>query len=172
MENNIDMDMIIEGSKAYWGQFLSWFLEIPLLGQILLIAGTIAILVLVCVGVYYILKGTAYLVYYILKGTAYLVYYIFKGMYMLFEGLYYLISGKEKPVKQVEVPKEVPEVEATVQEIPKQVIPMKTEVHGSVSFCSQCGNKYSDSVKHQLTTQGQAFCVHCGEGLTANPIEI
>ncbi len=166
------MGTIIEGSKAYWGQFLSWFLEIPLLGQILIIAGTIAILVLVCVGVYYILKGAAYLVYYSLKGSAYLVYYVFKGLYLLSEGMYYLISGKEKPVKQAEAPKEAPKVEATVQEIPKQAVPMKKEVHGSVSFCSQCGTQYSESVKHQLTTQGQAFCVHCGEGLTANPIEI
>ncbi len=166
------MDTIIEGSKLYWGQFLSWFLEIPLLGQILIIAGAIAILVLACVGVYYILKGAAYLVYYSFKGAGYVVYYVFKGTYMLFEGLYYLISGKEKPVKQAEVPKEVSEVEATVQEIPKQVVPMKTEVHGSVSFCNQCGTKYTESVKHQLTTQGQAFCAHCGEGLTTNPIDI
>jgi hypothetical protein len=164
----MNMNMDFSGFRIYWEQFLNWFLEIPLPGQILMIVGVIAILALVCVGVYYLLKGVAYLVYYVLKGVGYLIFYIFKGIYLLIEGLYYLISGKEKPMKQAEVP----ELEMVAQEIPKQVVPMKKEVQANVSFCSQCGTKYSETMVHQLDTQGRAFCVHCGEGLTANPIEV
>ena len=162
------MEVDFSGLEMYWQEFLNWFLEIPLYGQILMIVGAIAIVALVCVGVYYLLKGIAYLIYYILKGVGYLIYYIFKGIYLLIEGLYYLISGKEKPIKQAEPPK----VEVSVQVIPKQIVPMKKEVHADVSFCSQCGNKYSETMIHQLQTEGRAFCIHCGEGLTANPIEI
>jgi hypothetical protein len=162
----INMDFSV--FRIYWEQFLNWFLEIPLPGQILMIVGIIAILTLVCVGVYYLLKGVAYLVYYVLKGVGYLIFYIFKGIYLLFEGLYNLISGKEKPLKQAEVP----ELEIVAQEIPKQVVPMKKEVQVNAFFCSQCGTKYSETMIHQLDTQGRAFCIHCGEGLTANPIEV
>ena len=165
---DMNMNMVLSVIKDYWQQFLGWFLEIPLVGQILIIVGAIAIVALVCVGVYYLLKGIAYLVYYILKGVGYLIFYIFKGIYLLIEGLFYLFSGKEKPLKHAEPSM----VEVSVQEIPKQVVPMKREVHANVSFCSQCGNKYSETMIHQLNTEGRAFCIHCGEGLTANPIEI
>ena len=52
----------------YWQAFMEWFAGIPLLGQILIIVGVFAILVLALIGVYYLLKGLAYLIYYILKG--------------------------------------------------------------------------------------------------------
>lgn len=142
--------------RIYWEQFLNEFLEIPLLGQILMIVAVIAILALVSVGVYYLLKGVVYL-----------VYYTFKGIFLLFEELYYSILGKEKPMEHAEAP----ELEKVVQEIPKQVVPMKKKAHTNVSFCSQCGTKFSETMVHQLNAQGRAFCIHCGEGLTTNPIE-
>jgi len=162
------MEMDFSGFEFYVEQFLNWFLEIPLYGQILMIVGAIAIVALVLVGVYYLLKGIAYLIYYILKGVGYFIYYIFKGIYLLFEGLYYLISGKEKPVKQVEPPK----VEVSAPVIEKQIVPVQNPRPSSISFCSECGNKFSESMITQLKTRGRTFCIHCGEGLTANPIEI
>jgi hypothetical protein len=153
MSINIDFS----GFRIYWEQFLNWVLEIPLPVQILMIVGVITILTLVFVGVYYLLKGFAYL-----------VYYIFKGIYTLFEGLYYLILGKEKPIQQTEVP----DVEIKAQEVSKQVAPMKKKVQTNVSFCSQCGAEFSETMVHQLNTKGRVFCVHCGEGLTNNPIEV
>ena len=162
------MEMDFSGLEMYWQQFLDWFLEIPLYGQILIIAGAIAIVVLACIGVYYLLKGVAYLIYYIFKGVGYLFYYIFKGIYLLFEGLYYLISGKEKPKKQGEPPK----VEEEAPVIEKQVVLVPRQEPVVASFCSQCGAKFSETMVHQLATKGKAYCVHCGEGLTANPIEV
>jgi len=164
----MDINTDFSGFRIYWEQFLNWFLEIPLPGQILMIVGVIAILALVCVGVYYLLKGVAYLVYYVLKGVGYLIYYIFKGIYLLIEGLYYLFSGKEKPMKHAEPPA----IEVNIQEIPKQVVPLKREVHADVSFCSECGNRFSETMIHQLDTQGRAFCIHCGAILNTNPIEV
>jgi predicted transcriptional regulator len=67
---------------------------------------------------------------------------------------------------------EPPVMEVNVQEIPKQVVPMKKEVHANVSFCSECGNKFSETMIRQLTTKGQVFCVHCGAILNTNPIEV
>jgi len=162
------MEQFLFGLEYYWQQFLNWFLEIPLYGQILIIAGAIAIVVLICVGVYYLLKGIAYLIYYILKGVGYLIYYIFKGIYLLFEGLYYLISGKEKPVKQVKQSK----VEVSAPVIEKQVVSVQKPQPSAISFCSECGNKFSESMITQLKTRGRTFCIHCGEGLTDNPIEV
>ena len=77
----------LHGLGPYWQAMLDWFLGLPLFGQILVIAGAIAILVLSIVLVYYVIKGVAYLVYYILKGVYYLIYGLFYGLYKLWRAI-------------------------------------------------------------------------------------
>ena len=59
-----------------WQVFVSWFLGLPLFGQILVAVGLVTIIVLVFIGIYYLLKGIGYLIYYILKA----IYYIIRGI--------------------------------------------------------------------------------------------
>ncbi len=85
--------------------------------------------------------------------------------YKLFEGLYYLISGKSKPnssEQQVQ-----PQISKTIiQNVPIQKT--KQEVHPEVTFCSECGNKFSNSMFHTLSEKGVVYCIHCGKGFQTN----
>jgi len=149
-----------------WQEIVNWFLAQPLYAQVLVIIGVFAVLVLAVILVYYILKGVAYLVYYLLKG----VYYLLKGIgllfYKLFEGLYYAISGKTKPESSPAPEKQVPP-QAIKEEEP--IVPIqKSEqvVHAEVAYCSECGNKFTDSMIQSLSERGVAYCIHCGNKKT------
>ena len=155
---------------GYWQMFVDWFLAMPLIGQVMLVVGIFAALVLVGIIVYYVIYGVAYLVYYILKGVYYLIKYILLGFYRVFEALYYAISGKEKPVKQPQ---------ATVQQ-GNVVIQVKTpEVQKSVQmanmdimYCTDCGNKLTQEMTQQFGQKGSAFCTHCGKGFKSTQLSI
>ena len=152
-----------------WEEFVNWFVVLPIYGQILILAGVIAILTLAIVLVYYILKGAAYLVYYILKGTYYLIAGLGLLFYKAFRALYYEISGRPKPgnvsVQQPVTPQIVQQAESP---IPKSHL----HIQSDAVFCTECGTKYTDLMIKTLSNKGSAFCVHCGNGLQANPIEI
>ena len=146
-----------------WQEIVDWFLVQPLYGQILVLVGVIAVLALAVVIVYYVLKGVAYLVYYILKG----VYYLLKGIGLLFfkicEGLYYVISGKPKPGSQ----------QQQIQpQFSKPVIQNAQIVRPEVAFCSECGNKFTDSMLRTLSEKNEAFCIHCGKAFQATSVGI
>ena len=173
--------MSYNGFSITWGDVASWFMALPLHEQILIAVGITAILVLIGIGIYYLLKGIAYLIYYLLKGVAYLLYYIFKGVYYLFyglfyglfklfEGLYYLISGKPRPIKQAK--QTTPEVEVPIQTktpAPRKVV---QKVPAQIAFCSECGAKFTEEMSQHLTGNGLAFCIHCGSGFKATPVNI
>ncbi|MEJ2277410.1 MAG: hypothetical protein P8Y70_06625 [Candidatus Lokiarchaeota archaeon] len=166
--------------ESVWPQFQVWFLSLPLITQICLIIGTIAILILTVILVYYILKGVAYLIYYLLKGIYLLLKAILKGIYRLFKELYYAISGKPKPVKQEEILENVPieiheKTPATINQ-PKQneISQPKSyqDVDVNVAFCSECGNKFTDRMTEQIQKEGLTYCVYCGKGFRVNKVDI
>jgi len=154
-----------------WQEIVNWFLAQPIYAQVLVLIGVFAVLVLAVILVYYILKGVGYLVYYILKG----VYYLLKGIgllfYKLFEGLYYAISGKPKPQKSQTSPER-----PSPQQMPHQVmqeeepiVPIQQSeqfVHSEVAYCSECGNRFTNSMLQSLSERGVAFCIHCGNKKT------
>lgn len=146
-----------------WQEIVDWFLIQPIYAQVLVLIGVFAVLTLAVILVYYILKGVAYLIYYILKG----VYYLLKGIgllfYKLFEGLYYAISGKPKPNPCCAPPQEQQSTPQVKEEEP--IIPLKESeqvVRSEVAYCSECGNKFSDSMLRTLSERGIAYCIHCG----------
>ena len=155
--------------STYWQEIVDWFVIQPLYGQILILIGVIALLALAVVIVYYVLKGVAYLVFYILKGT----YYLLKGIgllfFKLFEGLYYAISGRPKPGSQVQQ-NQIPTNVQIVQKTPSRQT--YQEVLPEAIFCSECGNKFSDSMLHTLSEKNVGYCIHCGKGFQANSIGI
>jgi len=166
-----DWNGIADQALLYWQEFVAWFLNIPIYGQMLVIFGAVAILVLTGVLVYYILKGVAYLVYYILKGVYLLLKGILLGIYKLFEELYYGISGKPKPIKQqkkVEVNSESIEEPQKI----KSIEPELQTINPNASYCSECGSQFTEKMLRQLSENGVVFCVNCGKGYKANLIVV
>ena len=148
-----------------WQEIVNWFLIQPIYAQILVLVGVFAVLTLAVILVYYILKGVGYLVYYILKG----VYYLLKGIgllvYKIFEGLYYAISGKPKPDKNQDTVQQAPPQVIVIKQVEELIVPIQKTVQyirPEVAFCSECGNKFSDSMVQTLSERGVAYCIHCG----------
>ncbi len=155
-----------------WQEIIDWFLVQPIYAQVLVLIGVFAVLTLAVILVYYILKGVGYLVYYLLKG----VYYLLKGLgllfYKIFEGLYYAISGKPKPIKNAAPEQQAPPQPQIIYQVKQEqepIVPIQQSeqiVRPEVGFCSECGNKFSDSMLHTLQERGIAYCIHCGNKKT------
>jgi hypothetical protein len=163
----VDWNSILDQLMIYWEEFASWFLNIPIYGQIALIFAAVAILIIVGILVYYILKGVAYLIYYILKGVYLLLKGIIIGIFKLFRELYYIISGKEKPAKEHEEEKDVSEASQQVY-----LNSELQEINPNATYCSQCGSEFSEKMLQQLYQNGIVFCANCGKGYKANLIVV
>ena len=154
-----------------WQEIVDWFLIQPIYAQILVLVGVFAVLTLAVILIYYILKGVGYLVYYILKG----VYYLLKGIgllfYKIFEGLYYAISGKPRPQSNTETPQQAPQQQQPpqVKKEEEPIVPIQKSsqlVRPEVTFCSECGSRFTDTMLQSLTETGVAYCIHCGSKKT------
>ena len=164
---NIDWSILQSGWDIIWEDPIGWFLELPLITQILLGIGIIAVLIGVIVLVYYILKGVAYLLYYLFKGLYYLFKGIFVGIYKLFEALYYAISGK--PKKQKNTLTHIPE--SPPIPVQPELTNFKLEEVKIPSYCTECGHKLTKSMQSLLASRGTAFCFHCGMQFELRTIE-
>jgi hypothetical protein len=156
---NIDWTMFQTGWDYIWEDPVGWFLDLPLLTQILVLIGIIAITIAALVLVYYILKGVAYLLYYLFKGLYYLLKGIFLGIYKLFEAFYYAISGKPKnskePIPATLEPPVIP---------PEQISNLLQRNEISIpNYCTECGQKITKSMESLLTSRRIAFCFYCGK---------
>ena len=156
-----------------WQEIVDWFLVQPIFAQVLVLIGVFAVLTLAIILVYYVLKGVAYLVYYILKG----VYYLLKGIgllfYKIFEALYYAISGKPKP--ECCTPSTEQETAYKIKQEEEPIIPIQKTyqtIPNEVAYCSECGNRFTDSMLQTLSSKGTAYCIHCGKGFQANSMGI
>jgi hypothetical protein len=152
-----------------WQEIVDWFIAQPIYAQILVLIGVFAVLVLAVILVYYVLKGVGYLIYYILKG----VYYLLKGIgllfYKIFEGLYYAISGKTKPEPKVETIEQIPQQQPPQVKEEEPIVPIQTTpqvVRPEITFCSECGSKFTDTMLQSLSETGVAYCIHCGSKKT------
>ncbi|MFX0039623.1 MAG: hypothetical protein ACFFCY_13035 [Promethearchaeota archaeon] len=154
-----------------WQEIVDWFLAQPIYAQVLVLIGVFAVLVLAVILVYYILKGVGYLIYYLLKG----IYYLLKGIgllfYKIFEGLYYAISGKPKPQKCCNPPQEqqIPQPQPHQIKEEEPIVPIQQTpqvVRPEVTFCSECGSKFTDTMIQSLSNTGVAYCIHCGSKKT------
>ena len=89
------MKMVLQQYSGWsWQVFVSWFLGLPLFGQILVAVGLVTIIVLVFIGVYYLLKGIGYLIYYILKAIYYIIRGVIIGIVRVIQGIYHAFSEK------------------------------------------------------------------------------
>mgnify|MGYP001077291293 CR=1 FL=1 len=170
----VNWNEIADQAFMHWQEFLQWFLSIPIYGQVLVVVGAVAVLILALVVVYYVLKGVAYLIYYVLKGVYLLLKVIFLGLYKLFEELYYSVSGKPRPVKKEKEPESELDISiAQVQEPQIEtppVIKKMSPIQPDAAYCSECGNQITEQMQQKLQENGNVFCVYCGKGY--NVLEI
>jgi hypothetical protein len=156
---NIDWSIFQTGWEYVWEDPIGWFLELPLFGQILVSIGIIAVTIAAIVLVYYILKGVAYLLYYLFKGLYYLFKDLFLGIYKLFETLYHAISGKPKTtIEPIPPTLETPSIHAK----PISNFIQRNEIR-IPNYCTECGEKITESMESLLTSRGVAFCFYCGK---------
>ena len=141
-----------------WEKPIAWFLQQPLLSQILIIVGIVALVIAAVILVYYILKGVVYLLSYIFKGLHYLFKGIFLGVYKLYELLYYAISGKPREKKQIITP--APEKSTDSIEQPSRIIERNDATFPK--YCTECGQEITESLESLLISKGVAFCFYCG----------
>jgi len=163
MNNNIEIVVdwgILETVwDRVWSDPIGWFLELPLFNQILIGIGLLALIIASLVLVYYILKGVAYLLYYVFKGLYLIFKSIYTGLSELLEGSTYKISGKSRKKDQIitstsNEPTSSPEVSTNFEEANNQKLPY---------YCTECGQKLTESMNALLTSRGKAFCFYCGE---------
>jgi DNA-directed RNA polymerase subunit RPC12/RpoP len=170
----VNWNAVADQVFLYWQEFLQWFLSVPMYGQVLVVIGAVAVLILAVVVVYYVLKGVAYLIYYILKGVYYLLKAIFLGIYKLFEELYYGITSKPRPVKKEKEPEAV--ISETKVEEPRietpHIIKNLVPIQPDAAYCSECGNQFTEQMQQKLHENGNVFCVYCGKGFKSNVIKI
>ncbi len=155
----VNLTLFQTGFDVFWDDPIGRFLNLPLFSQILIIIGLIALTIAALVLVYYILKGLAYLLYYIFKGLYYLFKGIFLGFYKLFEAFYHAISGKPKKSKQ-----EILAIPETPQ-FSREYFPNKIEQNKFKipNYCTECGQKITESMSSLLTSRGVGYCFHCGK---------
>ncbi len=141
-----------------WNDPIGWFLELSLFIQILIVIGLIALTIAALVLVYYILKAVAYLLYYLFKGLYYLLKGIYTGLSKLFEELTYTISGKPRKKDQT-----IPPISAELIEPPVHASNFEEVTDVKIPYyCTECGQKITESVNALLTERGIAFCFYCG----------
>jgi len=156
---DIDWSIFQTGWDVVWEDPVGWFLSLPILTQILVSIGLIAITIAALILVYYILKGVAYLLYYLFKGLYYLFKGIFLGIYKLFEALYYVISGKPKK-KEVVIPQTLEPPSIPPTQISNLIQQNEIRIP---NYCTECGEKITESMESLLTSRGVAFCFYCGK---------
>jgi len=166
-----DWNSIVDQALIYWEDFVRWFFQIPIYGQVLVLFGAVALLILVGILVYYILKGVAYLIYYLLKGIYLLLKGIFIGIYKLFRELYYILSGKPKPVKQQENDNKMDEPIKVSQKIEPKQSELRI-INPNAIYCSECGSQFTSKMQQQLSENGIVYCVNCGKGYKTNLIVV
>jgi len=157
-----------EWFNYYWTEFVEWFEVAPLTAQILVI-----------IGIFTVIALTIILVYYIAKGICYILTSIGKGIYKLFKGISTAIEGKpkeseESPQSQENQQlnyKQQKSIERVNYKFP-EVDNIKAKSPGQVSFCSECGNAFSEKVINTINSRGYAFCQQCGNKYEVNPIQI
>lgn len=149
-----------------WRIFVSWFLGLPLFGQILVAVGLVTIIVLVFIGIYYLLKGIGYLIYYILKAIYYIIRGVIIGFVRVIQGIYHAFSEKEEP-KEKNAAQEEQEITQPIEAQKEHVSPVQEIIEQSqpktISYCPECGVEFTEIMAKQLNKEGYAYCTFCGE---------
>jgi len=163
----MDWSNIANNIYLWYNEFLEWYSEQPIYGQILALIGVFAVLAVIITLVYYLIKGIGYLIYYIIKGIYFLLKGIGFGFYKLCRGFYNLVSGKTKSKTQNESLLPPDEISKDQSLQPHSLI---GAVQPNLMYCTECGNKFSEKMINNLKTNKITFCIHCGKRFELNEI--
>ena len=140
------MSIFSMGWEQIWEDPIEWFLNIPLLAQILISIVLLVIAIAVLVLVIYILT------------------FIFRGLYKIIKTLFRFITGM--PKKIATLPARPPIISenslSNAFEVSSQTIPY---------YCTECGKTITESLRTLLVSGGTAFCLHCGKELKLKRVE-
>ena len=157
--------------EAFYGwngmqNFINWFSSLSSIQQIIIscvgFALAVAIIVLICIGLAYLLK-------YIFMGLFYILEKLFKWLNIIFKKLYEILAGKSSSEKSVE-----PIYNEKIEEnryIKKSIIILHKKTDNSsereqgleYSFCPECGIRFTERMNDRLNLNGKTYCVNCGQ---------
>lgn len=159
-QNNNIINLLTTTWEIIWSDPIGWFLELSLLFQILILIGLLVLVIAVLVLGYYILKGVAKLLSHVFKG----LYSLFDGLYTwlskLFKELFHSISGKPRKKDQ-----KIPPISKESISQPEHV-PHFENITEMKYYCTECGQKITESMNSLITERGVAFCFYCGKEFT------
>ena len=149
-----------------WQDFLGWFNGLGPVEQIifscLIVAFAVSITVLVCIGIFYLIKYLCLGIFYILK-------VIFKGFKYVINKIVDLIDKilNLEPDKVPLTDKIIEKRENTqksVVELPRIIDKsLKNNQEPEYCYCTECGRKFTDRMHEHLDSNGMTFCVQCGQ---------
>jgi len=157
--------------EAFYGwngmqNFINWFSSLSSIQQIIIssvgFALTVAIIVLICIGLAYLLK-------YIFMGLFYILEKLFKGLHIIFKKLYEIIAGKSSSEKSFG-----PIYNEKIEEsryVKKSIIILHKKTDNSseyeqgleYSYCPECGIRFTERMNDRLNLNGKTYCVNCGQ---------
>lgn len=154
-------------SWTSWEGFISWFDSISMIEQtiftVFLVLFCVSITVLICIGVFYLVK-------YIFLGTYYLLKGIFTGIYIGLKKLYDLIAGTTtEETSQTNKYESSSTSSSSTTNIEKNLSTIGNPI--PFSYCTNCGNKFSSIMFDKLRASGVTYCIHCGEGFKLVELE-
>lgn len=149
----------MDGSDVdFWTVFMTfkdWFLTVPFIIQVLIIAALTAITV-----------GALVLTYYVIKGVFWLIFQIFK----LFIELFKVIFGINRD-KKINAPTTQPASKTVQTQVSSRptlptvaITPaVQTQIPTATKmFCPNCGQSFTDSMIALVQKNGKTFCEFCG----------
>ncbi|MCK4238049.1 MAG: hypothetical protein KAX33_02930 [Candidatus Lokiarchaeota archaeon] len=149
-----------------WQDFFGWFNSLRLIEQIiftsLIVAFAVSVTVIVCIGLYYLIKYLCLGIFYILKG-------IFKGFKFVINKIVDLIdkilnSGGHKVPLTDKITENRENFQKSVVELPRMIVKsLKNEQDLEYCYCTECGMKFTDKMNEHLDSNGMTFCIHCGQ---------
>jgi hypothetical protein len=119
-------------------------------------------------GIFALIALSITLVYYIVKGIYLLIKAICTGIYKLGKKIY---NFAERKIEEYNQPSYSPKYpysnapatrEANEPRAPQKRKKILVDNPREVRFCSSCGTDLSEKFLTLLTTDGKAFCEHCG----------
>jgi hypothetical protein len=142
--------MILQ-SGDFFIKFSKWFFHQPVFAQILTTIGIFAIITMILVIVYYIIKSIHHLITKGIRGKKDEAEE--RSQKEEQRQSYPYISSREKALEmQPDQVEKGPPKEEIIVHYPKRV-----------KYCSACGMVFSDKVKNILKKRGNAFCEYCGK---------
>ncbi|MHA1673229.1 MAG: hypothetical protein ACTSYI_06340 [Promethearchaeota archaeon] len=155
-----EFESVIEAFLALRG----WMYALPLISQILVLAGLVALTVGVFMLVYYIVKGSLVLVFEVIKGTLNIIK-------SLVESISRHVQGPTHRTRRAHYPLQHHRPIAPVTPV-APIAPIRTKAPRPLAatvkqglHCPECGETFTPEMMSLLKINHAVFCEYCGKQL-------